>query len=70
MPERCQWRVWIGSVEGMGGLLGGEGAGKGAARSRSPILNEGPRRCLGPSAGYFVGSIKCSYGVPGNMTYG
>ena len=28
--------------------------------SRHPILNEGPRHCLGPVAGYFVGSIKCS----------
>ena len=24
----------------------------------------------GPFACYFVGSIKCSYGVPGSMTYG
>jgi hypothetical protein len=24
----------------------------------------------GHFACYFVGSIKCSYGVPGNMTYG
>jgi len=24
----------------------------------------------GPFARYCVGSIKCSYGVPGNMTYG
>jgi hypothetical protein len=28
--------------------------------SRHPIWNEDPRRCLGPVAGYFVGSIKCS----------
>src|SRR5919198_5100322 len=28
---------------GMGRLLGGEGAGKGVARSRSLIVNEGPR---------------------------
>jgi hypothetical protein len=25
-----------------------------------PLLNEGPRQRLGPVAGYFVGSIKCS----------
>jgi hypothetical protein len=27
---------------------------------RDPVLHEGSRRYLGPIAGYFVGSIKCS----------
>jgi hypothetical protein len=43
----------------------------------SAIFNSGPAANIdgrGPAVVtpfiYFVGSIKCSYGVPGNMTYG
>jgi hypothetical protein len=40
---------------------------------RATASNAGSRRhaagWLGPGY-YLVGSIKCSYGVPGNMTYG
>jgi hypothetical protein len=49
-------------MAGVPGVIGEHRIG--ASRDRPEV------RYLRPVPGYFVGSIRCSYVVPGNITYG